>query len=173
LKRFNTVVMIPAWTEWTLWTEWTQYLRWSFRCPRRPQSPCRPPLRKASSTLAAESRFNKGIVMNKRVSLSRRGFLTMAAGATLLPFTAASASRVLGANGTLRIGVIGCGARGTELIRDLLSRRNNGVPIRIAAVCDICGPHRACRVPCLRRCCAVLAGPRRAEGSGRDHCRRA
>ena len=67
----------------------------------------------------------------------------MAAGATLLPFTAASADRIAGANDTLRIGVIGCGARGTELIRDLLSRRNNAVPIRIAAVCDICEPHRA------------------------------
>jgi len=67
----------------------------------------------------------------------------MAAGATLLPFTAVSADRIAGANDTLRIGVIGCGARGTELIGDLLSRRNNAVPIRIAAVCDICEPHRA------------------------------
>ena len=60
--------------------------------------------------------------MSKNGSVSRRGFLTMAAGATLLPFTAASAQRIVGANEGLRIGVIGCGARGTELMQDLLSR---------------------------------------------------
>jgi hypothetical protein len=33
----------------------------SFRCPHRPQGPCRPPFRKAPSILTAESRFKRGL----------------------------------------------------------------------------------------------------------------
>ena len=44
-------------------------------------------------------------------SLTRRGFLAGAA-------TAASASRVLGANDRVRLGIIGVGGRGTYLARE-------------------------------------------------------
>ena len=42
------------------------------------------------------------------MSTSRRTFLTSAA----IPITAASASRVLGANDRVRLGLIGCGGMG-------------------------------------------------------------
>jgi predicted dehydrogenase len=67
----------------------------------------------------------------------------MAAGAALLPFTAASAQRIAGANEALRIGVIGCGARGTELMRDLLSRGKRRTPHRVVVACDACETHRS------------------------------
>jgi predicted dehydrogenase len=55
---------------------------------------------------------------------------------TSIAITAASLSRVQGANERIAIGVIGCGDRGREShIKDILSFRND-CNVRIAAVCD-------------------------------------
>lgn len=50
-------------------------------------------------------------------------------------FTAASYSRVIGANETVQIGVVGCGARGSGQIRIF----NNIPEVSIVAVCDVYG----------------------------------
>jgi predicted dehydrogenase len=64
---------------------------------------------------------------------NRRSFL-IASGMTALAST-----RVLGANDTLRVGVIGAGGR----MRDLLnSADGTGLPYEIVAVADVYGPHR-------------------------------
>jgi predicted dehydrogenase len=64
--------------------------------------------------------------------LNRRSFL-IASGLTALAST-----RVLGANDTLRIGVIGAGGR----MRDLLDAADKVAPYQIAAVSDVYTPHR-------------------------------
>ncbi len=65
-------------------------------------------------------------------SPSRRTFLTSATLAVTAP-----AARVLGANETLRVGVIGTGGRARQLMRALVK-----VPdVRIAAVCDVWDVH--------------------------------
>ena len=61
--------------------------------------------------------------------LSRRNLLT--AGATAM--TAASYSRVLGANDAIRLGVIGCGGRGRG-VSGIFSRNSD---VRIVALCDV------------------------------------
>ncbi|HEV2273149.1 MAG TPA: Gfo/Idh/MocA family oxidoreductase [Acidobacteriaceae bacterium] len=63
---------------------------------------------------------------------NRRSFL-MAAGATALAST-----RVLGANDTLRVGVIGAGGR----MKSLLSAADKSGPYQIVAVSDVYGPRR-------------------------------
>jgi predicted dehydrogenase len=62
--------------------------------------------------------------------MKRRGFLGAAAA------TALSASRVLGANERLRIGVIGCGGMANEHMRALLKMRESD-NCEIAQVCDV------------------------------------
>src|ERR1700734_6532 len=64
--------------------------------------------------------------------LNRRSFL-IATGLTALAST-----RVLGANDTLRIGVIGAGGR----MRCLLDAADKSAPHQIAAVSDVYAPHR-------------------------------
>ncbi len=64
--------------------------------------------------------------------LDRRSFI-IASGLTALAST-----RVMGANDTLRIGVIGAGGR----IRDLLNAADKAGPYQIAAVSDVYAPHR-------------------------------
>src|SRR6204780_5448459 len=64
--------------------------------------------------------------------LNRRSFL-IATGLTALAST-----RVLGANDTLRIGVIGAGGR----MRGLLDAADKSAPHQIAAVSDVYAPHR-------------------------------
>jgi predicted dehydrogenase len=64
--------------------------------------------------------------------LNRRSFL-IASGLTALAST-----RALGANDTLRIGVIGAGGR----MRDLLDAADKAAPYQIAAVSDVYTPHR-------------------------------
>ncbi len=62
--------------------------------------------------------------MNKQ-SIERRDFIKQAATtATIAAFTASSYDRVLGANDRVRLGIIGPGARGQELMRDFLKAPN-------------------------------------------------
>ena len=62
--------------------------------------------------------------------LTRRSFL-VAGGVTALAST-----RVLGANDTIRLGLIGAGQRGAYL----LDAADNAGAYQIAAVCDVYGP---------------------------------
>jgi predicted dehydrogenase len=64
--------------------------------------------------------------------LARRAFI---GGATAL--TAASYSRVLGANDTVQLGVIGTGDRGTYVMTQFMKSST----LHVAAVCDIYGQH--------------------------------
>jgi predicted dehydrogenase len=62
--------------------------------------------------------------MNKQ-SIERRDFIKQAATtATVAAFTASSYDRVLGANDRVRLGIIGPGARGQELMHDFLKAPN-------------------------------------------------
>ncbi len=56
-------------------------------------------------------------------------------GQTTLALTAASYSRVLGANDTVRMGVIGCGGRGQYV----MSTFQKNPSVNVAAVCDVYG----------------------------------
>lgn len=67
-----------------------------------------------------------------RASVGRRAFLSTAAG-----LTAASYLRVLGANETLQLGVIGVGDRGRDDMNQFLANPN----VHVAAVCDIYADH--------------------------------
>ena len=87
---------------------------------------------------------------------SRREFLTTAAGGALL--TAASASRVLGANDRIRMGVIGCGGMGTGHLNGLV-KRAEADNVRVGAVCDVYQR----RLTRRRR----SAGPRRTSTTAR------
>jgi predicted dehydrogenase len=64
-------------------------------------------------------------------SITRRAFVAS---------SAAAASRVLGANDRIRLGLIGTGDRGTAHIRDLIKLRD--LTIDIAATCDVYRPNR-------------------------------
>jgi predicted dehydrogenase len=64
--------------------------------------------------------------------LARRAFMRGAAA-----MTAASYSRVLGANDTIQLGVIGTGDRGTYVMGHFMSTQK----VHVAAVCDIYGEH--------------------------------
>jgi predicted dehydrogenase len=64
--------------------------------------------------------------------LNRRSFL-IASGLTAL-----ASSRALGANDTLRVGIIGAGGR----MRGLLDAADKAGPYQVAAVSDVYGPHR-------------------------------
>src|SRR6266566_4574261 len=68
--------------------------------------------------------------------ITRRTFTTAAAGA-LTALTAASASRVLGANERVRLGFIGVGNRGDQLLDAFLTHDD----CEIAAVCDVYEPY--------------------------------
>src|SRR5712692_8568265 len=71
--------------------------------------------------------------MIRRMHKNRRKFLM--AGAAL---TALSRGRILGANGRVRIGVIGTGGRMRELMNALAKSGGN----EIVAVCDVYEPRR-------------------------------
>ena len=67
----------------------------------------------------------------EKQGLTRRSFIKT--GAAAMVFTAASRSRVFGANERARIGLIGCGGRGmfdARLMRDAPN-------VEFAAVCDL------------------------------------
>jgi predicted dehydrogenase len=65
---------------------------------------------------------------------TRRDFAKMAAGM----MTAASANRVWGANDRVRMGLIGCGNRGSQIWKIFLNRPE----VEPAAVCDVYAPYR-------------------------------
>jgi predicted dehydrogenase len=71
---------------------------------------------------------------------TRRGFLkgAAAAGAGLAAFGGLTPASVLGANDRVRMGLIGCGERGSYVIS--LFRKNPEV--QVVAVCDVYEPHR-------------------------------
>src|ERR1039458_1674352 len=69
--------------------------------------------------------------VKKRKVMDRRDFLKNTAGAGVAAWTAVSASRVLGANDRLNVGLIGCGGRGT-----FDARLMRGTPEDIQAVAN-------------------------------------
>src|SRR5438093_2412087 len=69
-----------------------------------------------------------------RRNITRR---TFTAAASALALTAASAARVYGANKTVRLGFIGVGNRGSQLL-DAFVQLND---IQVAAVCDVFKPY--------------------------------
>jgi len=74
----------------------------------------------------------------KPTNLSRRKFLqTSAFAAAGLGLSAKSWGRVVGANDTIRIGVIGFHGRGNALIGDALKAIKDGENARITALCDV------------------------------------
>ncbi len=71
-------------------------------------------------------------------NVNRRDFLkTTAAGATALSLTAASASRVFGANERLRVAFLGVGGRCQQHIDTVLQMIEEGKPVAAVAVCDV------------------------------------
>ncbi|HIJ73663.1 MAG TPA: Gfo/Idh/MocA family oxidoreductase, partial [Candidatus Hydrogenedentes bacterium] len=84
--------------------------------------------------------------MGKR--FSRREFLGTAVIATagcatgkrVAPATAPRAAPAPSGRATIRVGVIGCGARGTVLLQDLLQRQRNAAGVHVAGVCDVYAP---------------------------------
>jgi predicted dehydrogenase len=71
----------------------------------------------------------------KNTKISRRTFVS--ASAASIVATAASANRVLGANGRLRVGVIGCGGLAQGQHIPSLMRMKETDNVEIAAVCDV------------------------------------
>ena len=67
------------------------------------------------------------------MTTSRRSFLASAAVGTAVPMSAASASRVLGANDRIRLGLIGCGGMGRGDLTDMLRAGKT----EAVALCDI------------------------------------
>jgi predicted dehydrogenase len=70
----------------------------------------------------------------KDKQLTRRAFVYGSAASVV---TAASASRVLGANGRLRVGIIGCGGLAQGAHIPSLMRMKDSDNVEIAAVCDV------------------------------------
>ncbi len=73
--------------------------------------------------------------MEKDKSISRRTFVSGSAASVLM--TAAAARRVHGANGRLRIGVIGCGGLATGAHIPALMKMKESDNVEIVAVCDV------------------------------------
>ena len=68
---------------------------------------------------------------------SRRGFLkTATAGGAAIALSAASYSRVLGANDRISIGLIGCGGRGVGAHMPGVHQHQDTQNFEITAVCD-------------------------------------
>ena len=70
---------------------------------------------------------------NPTTNPSRRSFLATAAAGSVAPMSAASASRVLGANDRIRLGLIGCGGMGRGDLADMLRAGKT----QAVALCDI------------------------------------
>ena len=90
--------------------------------------------------------------MSANHRFSRRNFLALASAAaagcatgkregTAMPGVGPVARRP-GPNEIVRIGLVGCGARGMELLCDLLDRSQAGQAVQVAAVCDIYEPRK-------------------------------
>lgn len=73
--------------------------------------------------------------MEKDKRISRRTFVSGTAASVMM--TAAGARRVLGANGRLRIGVIGCGGLATGAHIPALMKMKESDNVEIVAVCDV------------------------------------
>ncbi len=69
-------------------------------------------------------------------SFSRRKFLKSAAGGAAMAMSAASYSRVMGANDRISIGVIGCGGRGVGAHMGGIKPHAGGENVEVTAVCD-------------------------------------
>ena len=69
-------------------------------------------------------------------SFSRRKFLRTAAGGAAMAMSAASYSRVMGANERISIGVIGCGGRGVGAHMGGIKPHAAGENVEVTAVCD-------------------------------------
>ncbi|MBI4558362.1 MAG: Gfo/Idh/MocA family oxidoreductase [Candidatus Hydrogenedentes bacterium] len=87
--------------------------------------------------------------MREGDGLTRRAFLAVTAGAAAgcasvsrAKVTRLASARVVGANETIQVGVIGCGSRGTYLMKDLIARGERGDKVVVAAVCDIYEPRK-------------------------------
>ena len=72
--------------------------------------------------------------------MDRRDFLRRSGLGGLAALAAPAAGRAMGANGVVGVGVIGCGARGTELIKSL-TEGDDKAP-RTAAVVAVCDAYR-------------------------------
>jgi hypothetical protein len=74
--------------------------------------------------------------------LSRREFVrALAVGSAAFPLTAASWSRVLGANDRLRVASIGCGGKGVSDVNGVASSPH----VQVVALCNIDeGPKHLC-----------------------------
>jgi len=70
-------------------------------------------------------------------TVSRRGFLGKAGGMAVLPATAGSYQRILGANSRIQIGQIGCGHRAFGLRRMLKLSSKTDPNFDLRSVCDI------------------------------------
>ncbi|MCX7048418.1 MAG: Gfo/Idh/MocA family oxidoreductase [Candidatus Sumerlaeota bacterium] len=71
------------------------------------------------------------------LDLSRRQFIkTASAGAAALTLTAASYARVVGANDRIRLGIIGCGDRGTNAHMPGIHKHDKEQNVEVIAVCD-------------------------------------
>jgi len=70
--------------------------------------------------------------------MNRRRFVKSAVGATVALSTAASSRQVLGANERIRIGFIGCGNRGDQVLDAFLKHSD----AEVVAVCDLYEPYR-------------------------------
>ena len=68
---------------------------------------------------------------NRPNTVNRRAFVRTAAGAAA--FTAASYNRVLGANGKINLGLIGCGGRGRSVLTNFVANSS----IHANALCDV------------------------------------
>ncbi|MCS7026285.1 MAG: Gfo/Idh/MocA family oxidoreductase [Bryobacteraceae bacterium] len=67
-----------------------------------------------------------------KCEFGRRRFL-QSTGVTAIGFTAASYSRILGANNQIQLGVIGCGGRGVHVM-EVFQKTNQ---VNVSAVCDV------------------------------------
>lgn len=76
--------------------------------------------------------------------LSRREFLQRSSAMAIgLGLSSPAWARILGANDRIHIGVIGCGGRGTDLMRQVLEMGQGGIQnVQVTAVCDIYEPRK-------------------------------
>ncbi|MGH9327862.1 MAG: Gfo/Idh/MocA family protein [Terriglobia bacterium] len=74
----------------------------------------------------------------KKHQVTRRDFFTLAAGTGLAVVGGLTPTRVLGANDRVRLGVIGCGGRGTSDMGVFMGNPE----VEVVAVCDVYEPHR-------------------------------
>src|SRR5579862_7133314 len=83
-----------------------------------------------------------GIIVMSRSNMNRRNFLkATAAGATALSLTAASASRVYGANERVGVAFIGTGGRSQAHLDVILKLQKENKGVAPVAACDVWDGH--------------------------------